>query len=65
MDRNIRLGINFIFYKKPNKSLFFEKVVSISALEARIQQAGANHQLVMLDFMLTGAYRARKWKLIH
>jgi thioredoxin:protein disulfide reductase len=30
--------------------IVFEKVASISALEARIQQASANHQPVMLDF---------------
>jgi thioredoxin:protein disulfide reductase len=32
------------------QGLVFEKVSSLSALEARIQQASANHQPVMLDF---------------
>jgi len=32
------------------QGIVFEKVASISALEARIQQASANHQPVMLDF---------------
>jgi thioredoxin:protein disulfide reductase len=32
------------------QGLVFEKVESLSALEARIQQASANHQPVMLDF---------------
>jgi thiol:disulfide interchange protein DsbD len=32
------------------QGLVFEKVASLSALEARIQQASANHQPVMLDF---------------
>jgi len=32
------------------KGLVFERVASLSALEARIQQASANHQPVMLDF---------------
>ena len=32
------------------QGLVFERVASLSALEARIQQASANHQPVMLDF---------------
>ena len=32
------------------KGIVFERVASLSALEARIQQASANHQPVMLDF---------------
>jgi len=32
------------------QGIVFEKVASISVLEARIQQASANHQPVMLDF---------------
>jgi thiol:disulfide interchange protein DsbD len=32
------------------EGLVFEKVTSISTLEARLQQASANHQPVMLDF---------------
>ena len=32
------------------QGIVFEKVASISSLEARIQQASANHQPVMLDF---------------
>ena len=33
-----------------DQQLVFEKVVSLSALEARIQKASADHQPVMLDF---------------
>ena len=32
------------------RGIVFERVASLSALEARIQQASANHQPVMLDF---------------
>jgi thiol:disulfide interchange protein DsbD len=33
-----------------DQGIVFERVASLSALEARIQQASANHQPVMLDF---------------
>ena len=36
--------------KPLNRGVVFERVASLSALEARIQQASANHQPVMLDF---------------
>ncbi|MFA5922033.1 MAG: protein-disulfide reductase DsbD [Methylococcaceae bacterium] len=42
------LGINNV--QANEQGLVFERVASLSALEARIQQAGANHQPVMLDF---------------
>ncbi len=42
------LGLNTAQAAEPG--IVFEKVASIAALEARINQAAANHQLVMLDF---------------
>ena len=42
------LGVNNA--QANEQGLVFERVASLSALEARIQQAGANHQPVMLDF---------------
>ena len=36
--------------KRLKQGLVFERVASLAALEARIKQASANHQPVMLDF---------------
>ncbi len=41
-------GVNNV--QATEQGLVFEKVASLSALEAKIEQASANHQPVMLDF---------------
>ncbi|MEI6067506.1 MAG: protein-disulfide reductase DsbD [Methylococcaceae bacterium] len=43
-------GIGVSTAQASEQGLIFERVVSLAALEARIQQASANHQPVMLDF---------------
>lgn len=43
-------GLDLNHAQTVEQGLVFEKVASLSALEARIQQASANHQPVMLDF---------------
>ncbi|MDD1638130.1 MAG: protein-disulfide reductase DsbD, partial [Methylococcaceae bacterium] len=43
-------GFNANNAQAAEQGIVFERVASLSALEARIQQASANHQPVMLDF---------------
>ena len=43
-------GFNYDNRQVTQEGLIFERVVSLSALEVKLEQAHANHQKVMLDF---------------